>query len=128
MMRSTRQGKSFPYITLHFIPHNRRIVQTLKNSNSKLVPAHEINFNLRAYGLGYTTRNMSFKINKQLGEKIRRLRHEKRLQQVELADMVGVKPETISNIERGVTDTSVHTAFKIAEALRVHIKELFTFR
>lgn len=71
---------------------------------------------------------MAYKINKQLGEKIKRLRHERKLQQVELADMVGVKPETISHIETGATDTSVYTVFKIAEALRVHIKELFTFR
>lgn len=71
---------------------------------------------------------MGFKINKQLGEKIQRVRKNKGITQEELADRVGVQMTTISNIERGATDTSVYTIFKIALALKIHIKELFTFR
>ena len=48
--------------------------------------------------------------------------------QEELAAKVKVQTATISNIERGETDTSVYTIYKIAEALKMHIKELFTFR
>lgn len=71
---------------------------------------------------------MAYKINKQLGEKIQRVRKQQGLTQAELSEKVGVQLETISNIERGKTDTSIYTLFKIAQALRVHIKELFTFR
>lgn len=71
---------------------------------------------------------MAYKINKQLGEKIQRVRKSKNISQMKLAEMIGVQTTTIGNIERGETDTSVYTIFKIAEALRVHIKELFTFR
>lgn len=71
---------------------------------------------------------MAYKINKQLGEKIQRVRKDKNISQMRLAEMIGVQTTTVGNIERGKTDTSVYTIFKIAEALRVHIKELFTFR
>jgi len=71
---------------------------------------------------------MAYKINKQLGEKIQRLRKSKDLTQEELGAKIGVQISTISNIERGETDTSVYVVFKIAQALGVHVKELFTFR
>lgn len=71
---------------------------------------------------------MAYKINKQLGEKIQRVRKDKNMSQMKLAEIVGVQTTTIGNIERGETDTSVYTIFKIAGALRTHIKELFTFR
>lgn len=48
--------------------------------------------------------------------------------QEELAAKIGVQTATISNIEGGKTDTSVYTLFKIAGVLKVHIKDLFTFR
>lgn len=71
---------------------------------------------------------MSYKINEQLGEKIQRERKRVKMTQEELAAKIGVQTATVSNIEGGKTDTSVYTVFKIAQALRTHIKELFTFR
>lgn len=71
---------------------------------------------------------MAYKINKQLGEKIQRVRKSKNMSQMKLAEMIGVQTTTIGNIERGETDTSVYTIFKIAQALRTHVRELFTFR
>ncbi len=71
---------------------------------------------------------MAYKINQQLGDKIARVRKDRRLTQDQLAEKIGVQTATISNIERGETDTSVYTVFKIAQVLRVHIKELFIFR
>ena len=71
---------------------------------------------------------MGYKINQQLGEKIARERKKRSMTQEELASRVKVQAATISNIERGETDTSVYTVFKIADALKMHIKELFTFR
>ena len=71
---------------------------------------------------------MGYKINQQLGEKIARERKKRNLTQEELAAKVNVQTATISNIERGETDTSVYTVYKIAEVFKMHIKELFTFR
>lgn len=71
---------------------------------------------------------MGYKINQQLGEKIARERKKRNMTQEELAGKIKVQTATISNIERGETDTSVYTIFKIAEAFKMHIKELFIFR
>lgn len=71
---------------------------------------------------------MGYKINQQLGEKIARERKRRKMTQEELAAQVGVQTATISNIERGETDTSIYTTYKIAQALKLHIKELFIFR
>lgn len=71
---------------------------------------------------------MGYKINQQLGDKIARERKNRKMTQEELAARIKVQTATISNIERGATDTSVYTVFKIAEAFKMHIKELFIFR
>lgn len=71
---------------------------------------------------------MGYKINQQLGEKIARERKKRNMTQEELAAKIKVQTATISNIERGETDTSVYTIFKIAEVFKMHIKELFIFR
>lgn len=71
---------------------------------------------------------MGYKINQQLGEKISRERKRRDMTQEELAAKTGLQTATISNIERGETDTSIYTVYKIAEALKLHIKELFVFR
>ena len=71
---------------------------------------------------------MGYKINQQLGEKVARERKRRGMTQEELASKVKVQTATISNIERGETDTSVYTVHKIADAFKIHIKELFIFR
>ena len=71
---------------------------------------------------------MGYKINQQLGEKIARERKRRKMTQEELAAKVKVQSATISNIERGETDTSVYTVYKIAEAFKMYVKELFIFR
>lgn len=71
---------------------------------------------------------MSYKINEQLGAKIQRVRKARKMTQEDLASKIGVQTATISNIEVGKTDTSVYTIFKIAQALRTHVRDLFTFR
>ncbi len=81
-----------------------------------------------SFVIAYATTSMGYKINQQLGDKIARVRKEKKLTQDQLAEEIGVQTATISNIETGKTDTSVYTVFKIAQALRLHIKELFVFR
>lgn len=71
---------------------------------------------------------MGYKINQQLGLKIARERKRRNMTQEELAARVKVQTATISNIERGETDTSVYTVYKIAEVFKLHVKELFIFR
>lgn len=68
------------------------------------------------------------KHDKKVGKKIKRVRKSQQLTQEDLAAKVGVQTATISNIERGETDTSVYTVFKIAQALKLHIREIFIFR
>lgn len=71
---------------------------------------------------------MGYKINQQLGEKIARERKRRDMTQEDLAARIKVQTATISNIERGETDTSIYTVYKIAEIFKMHIKELFIFR
>jgi DNA-binding XRE family transcriptional regulator len=71
---------------------------------------------------------MGYKINQQLGHKIALERKRRNMTQEELASRIKVQTATVSNIERGATDTSVYTVYKIAEALKMHIRDLFTFR
>ncbi len=71
---------------------------------------------------------MAYKINEQLGEKIARERKRRDMTQEALAAKAKIQTTTLSNIERGETDTSIYTVFKIAEVLKIHIKELFIFR
>ena len=69
-----------------------------------------------------------YKINQQLGAKIQRVRKARKMTQEDLASKIGVQTATISNVEGGKTDTSVYTIHKIAQALRTHVRDLFTFR
>lgn len=71
---------------------------------------------------------MGYKINQQLGDKIARERKKRKMNQEALAHKINVQTATISNIERGETDTSIYTVYKIADAFKMHIKDLFVFR
>ena len=59
-----------------------------------------------------------------LGKNIERLRKAKKLTTVELASMVGVKPQYISQIENGKRSPSLKILQKIASALNVTTSEL----
>lgn len=60
-----------------------------------------------------------------LGERIRVLRRERQLTQLDLARQVGVTNGQISTIERGLSAPSIGTLRRIAEALAVPIVEFF---
>ncbi|NRB65492.1 MAG: helix-turn-helix transcriptional regulator [Saprospiraceae bacterium] len=60
----------------------------------------------------------------QLGQKIVRLRKQKKLSQAEVAQAVGVSRDAISKYERGDIVPSVETAKKIAEVLDVSLDYL----
>ncbi len=60
-----------------------------------------------------------------LGQKLRKLRKEQNLTQLELAHQVGITNGQISTIERGVSSPSLATLHRIAQALNVPMTEFF---
>ena len=54
-------------------------------------------------------------------------RKEKNLQQDELAQLVGVRRETISRLEKGQYNPSLKLAYDISKVLKVPIEDLFEF-
>ncbi len=60
-----------------------------------------------------------------LGERIRRLRMERELQQRQLAEKADLTPSMVSQIESGRLTPSLHTLGRIAAALGVPIASLF---
>jgi transcriptional regulator with XRE-family HTH domain len=67
-------------------------------------------------------------LQKNLGKRIASLRKAKKLTQEQLAEVVGHSVEFISLVERGVNAPSVAGLEKFAKALKVEVKELFTFK
>ncbi|MCQ4140420.1 helix-turn-helix transcriptional regulator [Chryseobacterium sp. EO14] len=65
-----------------------------------------------------------------VGNKIKELRLEKGLSQIDLvARMEGnIDVTNISRIEKGRTNPTVYTLFRIADALEVHPKEFFDIK
>lgn len=63
-------------------------------------------------------------VQKQLGERIRRLRLEQNLRQEKLAEMAKIDFTTLNKIENGKRNPSLKTVEKIARALRVSPKDL----
>ena len=62
-----------------------------------------------------------------LTTKIREYREKQGLTQSELADLVGVRRETIVNLERGRYNPSLKLAIDIARAVQAPIEEIFVF-
>ncbi len=64
---------------------------------------------------------------KQLGKRIKTLRKEKGIKQVELAYSCEIEKQSMSRIEAGNTNPSILLLRKIAEILDVRLSELFEF-
>ena len=64
---------------------------------------------------------------KAFGQRLRQLRKSRKLSQEELAWKADSELSQISRMERGVINTSLSQAFKVAEALEISLKELFDF-
>ena len=68
---------------------------------------------------------MANKFNpKEFGDQIKRLRQDKKMSVVKLAELSGVNKNTICNVEKGGQRTSIETAYKIAEAFGIDPNEL----
>lgn len=64
-------------------------------------------------------------ILKNLGKRIASLRKQQGMNQEEFADVSGKMINTISNIERGLSDPKITTLLSLAEALNVPVDYLF---
>ena len=63
----------------------------------------------------------------ELKTKIFEYRREQHITQGDLADMVGVRRETIARLERGQYNPSLKLAYDIANVFGVPIEEVFQF-
>lgn len=70
---------------------------------------------------------MSLTLSQKIGLRIRSLRKRKGITQEKLADLTEKTPETISNIERGVSAPSLQTLELLSRHLSAPIRELFDF-
>ncbi len=59
-----------------------------------------------------------------LGEKIKKYREEKKMTQLEVAEVLGVKPATISKYEAGTLEPNIDSLKKLAELFEVSVDEL----
>ena len=59
-----------------------------------------------------------------LGEKIKKYREEKKMTQMEVAEVLGVKPATISKYEAGALEPNIESLKKLAELFEVSVDEL----
>lgn len=62
-----------------------------------------------------------------LKTRIHELRMEHNLQQAELAELVGVRRETISALERGKYNPSLRLAMNIADVFQLTVEDIFKF-
>lgn len=62
-----------------------------------------------------------------LTTKIKECREAQGLKQSELADLVGVRRETIVNLERGRYNPSLKLAMDIAKVFHTTVEELFSY-
>jgi transcriptional regulator with XRE-family HTH domain len=66
-------------------------------------------------------------LQKKLGQRIAELRKKQGLTQEALAELIGCSVEFISLVERGVNAPSVAGLQGFADALKVEVRDLFTF-
>ncbi len=64
-------------------------------------------------------------LTRKFGERIVFLRKEANFTQEELAFKVNISPSYLSAIERGITDTTISTAKRLAKAFNIKLVELF---
>ena len=62
-----------------------------------------------------------------LSTKLKEYREAKGLKQADLAELVGVRRETIVNLERGKYNPSLKLAMDIARVFHVTVEDLFSY-
>ena len=71
------------------------------------------------YVMGKKTFRFDIILARKFGERIKSLRAAKGTTQEELAFVANISPSYMSAIERGITDTTISTAKRLAKALQV---------
>ena len=66
-------------------------------------------------------------MNRALSTKLKEYREAKGLKQADLAELVGVRRETIVNLEKGKYNPSLKLAMDIAKVFHTTVEELFFF-
>lgn len=61
------------------------------------------------------------------GKRVKELRRQNKITQEKLAELIGVEPQQICRIEKGVCFTTMETLEKISTVFNVKIEELFKF-
>lgn len=64
-------------------------------------------------------------INKNFGEKVRKLRKKQGMSQQDLAEKAGLDLTSVNEIENGGRNPMLKTIRKISSALKVSVKDLF---
>ena len=59
-----------------------------------------------------------------MNKRIKKIRKQKGLSQIELGDSIGVSQQVITNYERGLREPNIETLLKIARALDVSLETL----
>jgi transcriptional regulator with XRE-family HTH domain len=65
---------------------------------------------------------------KAFGKQVRKLREKKGISMRQFAVHADIEYSQLSKIERGVINTTISTAYAIAEALDVEVHDLFKFK
>lgn len=73
----------------------------------------------------HTSRERSFRFKNKLKNRIKELRKENGMTQLQLADAVGVSTRTIISLEKGQYNPSIMLAYKIARLFHTTIEELY---
>lgn len=73
----------------------------------------------------YTSRERSFIFKDKLKNRIKELRKENGMTQLQLADAAGVSTRTIISLEKGQYNPSIMLAYKIARLFNTTIEELY---
>ena len=72
-------------------------------------------------------RNYNKELQKYLGNQIKRLRKQANLSQEQLAECIGIAPNSLSSLETGKSFMTIYTLEKLLKTLNVSPKELFDF-
>ena len=67
-------------------------------------------------------------LKEKFGNRLRFIRRQKDLTQEQLAELVGLSVEFISNIERGINAPSFNTLEKLEKVLHTPVSEMFIFQ
>jgi len=83
-----------------------------------------LEWDLSSFLIGFITQKLEF----QMKTRIKELRARDNLTQVELAQMVSVRRETIVFLEKGKYNPSLKLAFDISKVFNMRIEEVFIMK